>query len=74
MKHAEIAVLDDAGTLAWSGSLYRFAKDNGMDREEVAALIGALVPPAGRWRSGAPPEPVSIGGGAAPVFYVSLVG
>lgn len=69
MKHAEIAVLAVDGALVWSGSLYRFAKDNEMGRAEVADLIEALL----RDHNGRP-EPAIIGGGATPTFFVSLVG
>ena len=68
MKHAQIAVIDESGRAIWDGSLYRFAKDNGYDRTELAALIVELTTlNEGR------PQAATIGGGAAPLFYVSLL-
>lgn len=67
MIHAQIAVLDEQGANVWSGSLYRFAKDNGLDAVETGAITGQFRVQHDR------PEPVVIGGGAAPTFYLSLL-
>ncbi len=67
MKHADITVMDESGLLVWAGSLYRFARDNEMDRAEVSALISDL-----RTLNDGRPEPATIGGGASPLFFVSL--
>jgi hypothetical protein len=70
MKLARIAVLSDDGTLFWSGSVPQFIRDNegAVDgRRLVADLRAGMNAPHGR------PEPASLGGGAAPLFHVSLV-
>lgn len=67
MKHAQIVVMDMKGYTVWEGSLYRFCRDNSMDRMETRALIGELTElDEGR------PAPAIIGGGAAPAFMVCL--
>ena len=64
MKLAQIAVLNEDGTMFWSGSLRTFIRDN-KEHSLVASLRYAM--------SGDRPEVVRIGGGAAPLFFVSIV-
>lgn len=64
MKHAQITVMTEQGEHVWDGSLLQFARDNGMDREEIADLIAELR---------AEQAPAWIGGGAAPAFMILLV-
>lgn len=69
MKLAEVAVLAESGELVWAGSLTDFCRANPpVDRRALCRdLRDGITTPHGR------PEPAVIGGGAAPMFYVSLV-
>lgn len=68
MKAAQIAVLDADGRAVWDGSLLDFLHANEYGLDDARALIEQLRP-----REGERPEIARIGGGAAPVFYLSLV-
>jgi hypothetical protein len=67
MKHAQLVVMDAQGAIVWEGSLYRYCRDNSMDRMETRQLIGELTE-----LNDGRPEPVFVGGGAAPLFMLSL--
>lgn len=67
MKLAQVALLDEQGRNVWFGSLRGFFRANDMGREERADIIAQLRPCEDR------PSAACIGGGAAPVFYVSVV-
>lgn len=67
MRLARIAVLDSRGIVQWCGSLHRFCRANMLDGAFVAEVRASISQPHGR------PEPVILGGGAAPLFYVSLL-
>jgi hypothetical protein len=66
MKHATMRVLDQNGSLIWSGSVMQYIRDNELDRGYAIGLIDTLI--EARTRS----EMVAIGGGSAPIFYLSL--
>lgn len=76
MKLAQIAVMMEDGTMVWDGSLKTFLRANNdypsefehIDRRAlIADLRAGMTQPHGR------PEPAILGGGAAPLVYVSLV-
>jgi hypothetical protein len=66
MKHATMRVLDQNGSLIWSGSVMQYIRDNELDRGYAIGLIDTLV--EARKRS----ELVAVSGGAGPVLYVAL--
>lgn len=68
MRFATLCVLDDTGGQVWSGSAMSFIRNNAMDRFQVMEMAACL-----RGVPGMPPEPYVMGGGAAPLAYVSLV-
>jgi hypothetical protein len=68
MKLAQIAVLDEAGRPVWDGSLLDFLHANCYSADYAREIIEQLRPIEGER-----PEIVTLGGGAAPVFYLSLV-
>jgi hypothetical protein len=70
MKFAQVMLMDETGTEIWCGTLRQFARDNGMDRRDVAMTIEAFRFPV---RTHGRPEPVSFGGGASPEFDLHLV-
>ena len=68
MKLAQIVVTQETGGVVYEGSLREFIRENEEDPGSlIASLRDGLNQPHGR------PEPVLIGGGAAPAFYVALV-
>lgn len=68
MHIATLSVLDDAGYAWWTGSALDFIRANRMTRDEVAEMVSTL-----RGVPGKPPQPYTVGGGAAPALYVHLV-
>lgn len=70
MRMADVVVMAETGEQVWAGPLTEFLRNNreGMNwREVCGALREGIEAPHGR------PEPAVIGGGAAPVFYLSLI-
>lgn len=68
MRLAQIAMLDETGRQVWTGPLRQYLRDNNYTSADRRALIEDFRPkPHGR------PEPVVVGGGAAPFFFLSLV-
>lgn len=55
-----IAVLDDCGAEVWAGALAEYAAANDLDADTLRRELHAEQAPA------------IVGGGAAPLFYVSL--
>jgi len=68
MKIARIAILDEAGRNVWDGSLLDFLHANCYRRDYARDIIKQL-----RTTAGGRPQVATIGGGAAPVFYLSLL-
>lgn len=68
MQIATLCVMDEAGHPVWDGSALEFIRANELNREQVAEMVAVL-----RGEPGMPPEPYTVGGGAAALFYVSLV-
>lgn len=69
MKLAQIVVLDDFGTVQFEGSLLAFLRANKDDEYFCDYLLADLR--QGMMQS--PPDPAVVGGGAAPVFFVSML-
>lgn len=67
MKIPAITLIDEAGAVAYEGSLAEFLRVNreGIDFKAFIADLRQGI------RS-SPPEPAMIGGGAAPAFWASL--
>lgn len=64
-----IAVFDTARYVeVWTGQLSRFASDNDLDAGQLLSDLIACQETEGRT-----PEPLTIGGGAAPEFDISLI-
>lgn len=68
MHIATLSVLDDAGAEVWTGSALEFIRANDMTRDDVAEMVATL-----RGVPGEPPQPYTVGGGAAALFHVHLV-
>lgn len=66
MKTATLT--DEYGTEIWTGSLHQFFRENEMALDEAREIIAALRP-----RDTGHMEPVTLGGGAAPLFELHLV-
>ena len=68
MNIATLSVLDDAGYVWWTGSALEFIRANRMTRDEVTEMVATL-----RGVPGEPPQPYTVGGGAAAELHVLLV-
>lgn len=64
MKIAQVVVMQESGEIVYEGSLLKFCRDNG-DWSVCADLRDGM--------QCSPPEVATIGGGASPMFFVSLV-
>lgn len=67
MKIPAITMIDEAGAVAYEGSLAEFLRTN---REGIDA--SAFIADLRQGALSSPPEPAMIGGGAAPAFWASL--
>lgn len=65
MKIPQIVVMQESGEVVYEGSLLKFCRDNG-DVSVCSDLRDGMME--------SPPEVATIGGGAAPMFFVSLAG
>jgi hypothetical protein len=67
MKLAQVVLMNEDGSEQWAGSLHEFCRANEYGRELPRQIRADMTQAHGR------PEPTILGGGAAPVFYLSLV-
>lgn len=62
MKFATVTLMNEDGEYFWEGSFRKFARDNGLSRDEVREIVEtARTMHEGLY------EPVMRGGGASPV-------
>jgi hypothetical protein len=61
MKFAQVLITNEDGSTFWCGSLHQFCRSNAYGRDFVAEVRESVN------------QPLPLGGGAAPIFYLSVV-
>ena len=67
MNIPTLVLMTEYGAYIWEGSALEFCRANHLGRDDVADMCATL-----RGQPNMPPEPWTIGGGAAPLMYVLL--